>query len=1380
MSLDLGNKGIYALVLFVIFLANAPLSSQSTIVQPSQQIGLPHIQNFRPDDYGVGYQNFSITQDHQGLLYFGNAHGVLQYDGSTWRYIFLSNSSIAYSVSIGPDSIIYVGGISELGYLAPDNRGYLQYRSLLEKIPEAYKDFNQVWQILPVGNELFFITDKYLFHMPTDKGVKEMSTWTFKNIYHSCHVLNDRLYCWEWNTGLIEWKRDSFQLVPDGAAFAKSTIRIMAPLTEEKDEIFIGTVQNGLFTYDGKNVQPFKTAPVVQNFLNENSLYNSTQLQDGNFALATSLGGVAIIDQKGNLIQILNKANGLQDESVSETFVDRTGNLWLALNEGISCVELPTHFTFFSDELGLEGLTNSMTVHKNQFYALGSSGLFRLSKPSSQDYRTSFQPMKKEGSVNSLFSGVSFQDDFLLASSSGIGFTDEDGVFNTIINRGGYCLLASRFHENLVYADFGKGIGLLQKGPQGWKLVGQLQGITEVVRSIAEESPNRLWITTMGNAFRIDITAANFPPQIFPSETKSPIEVTTNVQKLDRSNGLPKWTSYVYAIQDKIVFSTSAGLRKFDDKSQSFVPDLSFPYKDTTRNIFPLSPQDNGDIWFISSWYDSTQIMDAELIQLKQSTDGNYRMRSQSIQHILSGGPIIYKIIADPSDPDIAWLSGSDGVIKYSPTNKKAVKPSFGALVRMVLINGDSLIYGGVSSSLEASVLEYTPNSMRFEYAAPTFTQPEKTRYQVWLEGFDENWSDWTKEVKKDYTNLPEGDYIFRVRAENISGIQSEEGSFSFSIRPPWYRTWWAYLNYTLLLLGIFYGLLQWRVRRLKQRNVELETLVTERTQTVEEQKDRLVEQAEKLKELNQVKSRFFTNISHELRTPLTIITGMAEQIQGNEQAKTLIRRNSRSLLNLVNQILDLRKLESGTLELNLVQGDIIFYLRYVLESFHSLGESKNIKLHFLSDERELVMDFDKEKVLRIVSNLLSNAIKFTPEKGDVYLFISKHSSAPQGLKDLEGLERLEIEVKDTGIGIPTKKIPYIFDRFYQVDDSTTRKGEGTGIGLALTKELVKLLNGTIEVESEERKGTSFKISLPITRNAELEKIEGRSTEGGRQWTDISQPSANDQHSMSNVQLADNEQLATNQLVNQPTLLIIEDNPDVIEYLESLLSDKYHLEIARDGQEGIETAIEQIPDLILSDVMMPEKDGFEVCETLKTDERTSHIPIILLTAKADADSKITGLQHGADAYLAKPFNPKELFVRLEKLQELRQQLQIRFSSLEKHTHTPTHTPLEDAFIEKLRAGIEANLGNEKFGIPDLCQIIGMSRSQLHLKIKALTNRSTSHYIRAIRLQKAKELLQKGEFNVTEVAFEVGFQNRAYFSRAFTEEFGLPPKEFVKS
>ena len=529
------------------------------------------------------------------------------------------------------------------------------------------------------------------------------------------------------------------------------------------------------------------------------------------------------------------------------------------------------------------------------------------------------------------------------------------------------------------------------------------------------------------------------------------------------------------------------------------------------------------------------------------------------------------------------------------------------------------------------------------------------------------------------------------------------------------------------------------------------------------EQVKELENKNEKLDELNQLKSHFFTNISHELRTPLTVISGIANQFKSNPEkwdasGLDMIQRNSNQLLDLVNQILDLRKLESGKLERQMTQADIIAFLNFICEAFYYLAEHKKIQLHFLPDSAELIVDYDPDKLLRIISNLLSNAIKHTAERGHVYLMVSRQET------------QLLIKVKDTGTGIPEDKLPFIFDRYFQDDSSKT---EGTGIGLALTRELVKLFGGSIEVESTPGKGSVFSVSLPVQNEAPLETAPA-------ELSNTSQIAI--QSSTALVPITDLTSVQE-ESESMPTLLIVEDNEDIINYLVSHLNQQYSLSIARNGQEGIDTAISQIPDIIISDVMMPEKDGLELTQTLKTDERTSHIPIVLLTAKSGIESKIAGLHRGADAYLSKPFHEEELTVTLTQLIEQRKRLQARYANLQIKSdqngdqNTEDHFSIEDSFLLRAKALVEDRMQDNTFSAKDLCRQLGMSYSVLHRKLAAVIGRSPSLFIRSIRLQHAKQLLSSSDATISEIAYDSGFNDPKFFSRVFSAEFGEPPSTF---
>ncbi|MFK7775176.1 MAG: ATP-binding protein, partial [Saprospiraceae bacterium] len=414
--------------------------------------------------------------------------------------------------------------------------------------------------------------------------------------------------------------------------------------------------------------------------------------------------------------------------------------------------------------------------------------------------------------------------------------------------------------------------------------------------------------------------------------------------------------------------------------------------------------------------------------------------------------------------------------------------------------------------------------------------------------------------------------------------------------------------------------------------------------------KKRQEAEADRVKELDAFKSTFYTNITHEFRTPLTVILGMAKQIEERPQQYLdegikLIKRNGKNLLGQINQILDLSKLETNSLQLNIIQGDVIEFLRYSTEAFQSYANGQNLSLRFFSPVEKLQMDYDPDTIQNIMSNLISNAMKFTPSGGDVKVLLENDD------------EQLTIKVQDSGVGISEKDLPHIFDRFYQVKNLNGSEVYGTGVGLAYVQELVKVIEGNISVKSEVGKGTTFVVNLPIRRIAAIAE-NGISKVETQRWKPIQKRVdvvGDTKISSSKI----DSTLNTNE--NLPNLLIIEDNADVVIYLKSCLSDLYQIEVAYNGKIGIEKALETIPDLIISDVMMPEKDGFEVCDILKNDEKTSHIPLVLLTAKADSTSKIAGLKRGADAYLSKPFDKEELLVRLELLVERQKKMATYFS-----------------------------------------------------------------------------------------------------------------------
>ncbi|MCB9049585.1 MAG: helix-turn-helix domain-containing protein [Lewinellaceae bacterium] len=826
---------------------------------------------------------------------------------------------------------------------------------------------------------------------------------------------------------------------------------------------------------------------------------------------------------------------------------------------------------------------------------------------------------------------------------------------------------------------------------------------------------------------------------------------------------------------NKLWVGTDNGVMVIDADDGSFkrlLPEEGFPLK----NVLSIRPDKEGNIWFTG---DSNRIC---------RFDGRQYDCYTAPDHI---GHFNYNSATLGKDGRITF-GGANGIYSFYPDEivfeQDTTKPEV-YLTNFKVFNRKRHLNKGYEL-VEDITLPYKENVFTFEFAGLHFTRPERIKYRYRLEGFDEDWTEAdSKERTATYTNLSPGAYTFAAQASTADGAwpAGERGlRIELTVLPPWYRSWWAYGLYLLAISGLLLGARSYEIRRQLAKA-----------------------EARQYKELDDFKSRFYTNITHEFRTPLTIILGMAKKMKTDPQKWLdegihMIQRNGQSLLRLVNQMLDLSKLESGKLKLNPVQGDVIPYLRYIFESFYSYAEAEDIRLHFRSEPETLVMDYDPDQLMNIVSNLLSNAVKFTGKGGEVKFEVGSRKSERPPTSHF-----LHLSIQDTGIGIPEEELPFIFDRFYSPTPSPKRRevpaegpfeastcgdssplGGGTerafpsllggdrggldlaaaGIGLALVKELVKLMAGKIEVKSTVGEGSEFIVCLPIRREAPPIK--------SREWSIATPP-----FSLSPEDFQPKAPPETGSDGNRPTALIVEDNADVIRYLIFCLEGEYQLEVAQNGREGIDKALDLVPEIIVSDVMMPGIDGYELCDTLKRDIRTSHIPIVLLTAKADKDSRISGLRKGADAYLAKPFHEEELLARLSNLLELRRNLQKKYRSAdflmddrEKAPEGPGHS-LEEDFLRDFYHKVEEHLTDYDLDVSKLCRLMAMSRTQLYRKLIALTGMSANKFIRAVRLKKARELLRSTNLTIMEVAYDSGFNNANYFSRVFSEEFGMSPTEY---
>ncbi len=798
--------------------------------------------------------------------------------------------------------------------------------------------------------------------------------------------------------------------------------------------------------------------------------------------------------------------------------------------------------------------------------------------------------------------------------------------------------------------------------------------------------------------------------------------------------------------------STGNGLDKLDRKSAI----ITHIQGNIPNRIIGILEDDKGTLWMLTAIGISTYNPVTGTIKNYDESDGVDLNAAFYTPYLKDKNGVMY-------------FGGYNGLIKFHPDSIKD-NPNIPTIVITSFKESNKDIQLDSTISVKKLIeLPYSENNVSFEFAALNYSLPQKNQYAYQLEGIDKDWVYSGTRRFASYPNLQPGKYVFRVKGSNNDGVWNEKGtSISLIISPPLWKTWWAYLAYGLLFLVALFGLRRYEMNRLYFKDqVKLDAAVLK-------EKD----------ETEKLKSRFFANISHEFRTPLTLILGPAEKIisgtsDDNKKDANVIKRNSRRLLQLINQLLDLSKLEAGKLRLEASKGNIVSFVKGVTLSFESLSESKDITLRLQSDKEYIELYFDKEKMMQVLTNILSNAFKFTPVDGKIFVSVKETDS-----------KHVEIKIRDSGIGIAQEEIPKLFDRFYQVDSSQTREFEGTGIGLALTKELVELHRGTIRVESKQEvaseKGpgwTEFTVELPLGKehlnDEEIVKVTGKVIDPN----DLAQVESYLIPTPQSAYSATIKEELTDELPEDKTIiLVVEDNYDMREYIKESMESNCHVEEAVNGEQGVRKAIKIIPDLIISDMMMPKMGGNELVRILKNEETTSHIPIILLTAKAAHEDKLDGLETGADDYLTKPFDIKELQVRVKNLINNRKKLQEKYSkfkSLKPENQEQKLNGIDEKFMLKVAKVIDEHLSEEEFDIEYFCNEVAMSRTQLHRKLKALTGKSASLYIRSVKLAKAKKMIEDREGNISEIAYSVGFSSPIYFSRCFKDEFGYPPSELKK-
>ena len=646
--------------------------------------------------------------------------------------------------------------------------------------------------------------------------------------------------------------------------------------------------------------------------------------------------------------------------------------------------------------------------------------------------------------------------------------------------------------------------------------------------------------------------------------------------------------------------------------------------------------------------------------------------------------------------------------------------------------------------------LSYNMNSFEFAFSSLHFSDPEKNKYKYILEGFDDKWyySIGNQRRFATYTNVPAGEYTFKVYGSNSAGIWTDEPKkISVSIKNPWYLKNLSIFLFLILLVTVIYVFVKIRLSQIR---------------------------LEKSEEMNQMKLQFFTNVSHELRTPLALIVSPLEQIiRGNVNLKdqpklnSIMYKNSNRLLKLINQLLDFRKAESGNLSLMVQNDDLVSFVRDVFTVFEEIALEKEIKFLFLSGEKEISAWFDNDKIEKILYNLLSNAFKFTPKGKSIKVSI-----------EIENKDYAIIKVIDYGIGIPEEELNSVFERFYQTRNKNISAQEGSGLGLAYIKHLVKIHNGEIDIKSKLHKGTTCTVTIPISKTAYLKSS----------IIELQPQKYNFNYSTTGVNVLKESELLRGKLVENitehstetPLILIVEDNRELRDYMVDFLSNDFRVLTANNGKEGLDLAIKNIPNIIICDLMMPIMDGIEMCKTLKTNVNTSHIPVIILTAKSGIENEKEGLETGADEYLLKPFDVDLLKLRLNNILRTKQQWIQKFkTNSSSKPWEELSNKLDQKFIEKSIEIVKKNLDNANFSVEQFALEIGMSRSALFLKLKSVTGQSSSEFIRTIRINNAAKLIRSMKYSISEIIYMVGFSDPKYFRTCFKKQFGMRPSEYLK-
>lgn len=1328
---------LFALTLGLNAAAQKPGSPLAKIWQQS----LPFITNYSTDEYKAAFQNWALVQGNNGIIYAANNSGVLEYDGVTWQLIPTTDGNPVRSLAKDPKGRIYVGGSGEVGYLAENSQNKMVFHSLKNKLSPADRNFGNIWFTFAGKGSVYFVCDLHILEFTGGKfkvWKSDIGTLGF------AWLVNDALYVSVSEKGLYKKEGNSLKLVQGGEAFKGMGLTSLLPFEGKK--LLVTGLTKEFYIYDGTKLEPLMKDG--QRVRIKDAVYHSAQLSNGDYAFATTGSGFYLMQRDGTIRNNICRKEGLSSDAVYAVFEDAEKDLWLATDNGISRLEISSPLRVLNENHGLDENPMDIEVFNNKLFTTNSKGLFELNSPPSQGISKPY--FKKIAGIDNLTMHCqTFGNELIVSNYDGVFVLNQNGSRSQIAKENVVRVEEARTTQvpsHLLVGLEGNGLTELLLKDGKWVQGGRRDDMKFYSESFARGADGTIFINSRRNG--IYEIAWQTPGAMH--SLADPFKLIHHGPENGLSSNKIRWLEKV---GNTVYASTDAAMHRFNPAKRRFEADSVLtagvaPYKGGWINEIVAGR--DGTMWF--TLYHNYQSQVFEYAQGR-------------LQRLPVSGRLSDALISKMHDNGDGFMvfGSNKWLVIFDKSLQTGVNKPFKTLIRRISVDQDSSVsFRGASPEMAYG------HRLRFQFALPSYDLSTKNQFQYFLEGFHEKWSAWSGESFVDFTNLPEGNYVFRVRGRDVYGNAGGEDVLAFKILPPWYRTWWAFAIYALLLGGMAVVLVRFRERKLKMEKLVLENTVRERT-------EKILLQTEELKEMDRMKSRFFANISHEFRTPLTLILAPLEEELSKkppaEQGKLLtVKRYANRLLELVNQLLNLSKLEAGKMELQIQKGELRQFLSVLSSSFDSLAQHKEIAFGKAIAVPEGPFWFDPDKLEKVIINLLSNAFKFTPAGGSVK--IAAH------ITDKAGKPVLQVSVSDTGRGIAQEEQKRVFESFYQARQTVENQDGGTGLGLAFAKELVKLHKGTISLQSEVGKGSVFSIEVPVHKEG---YDAGQIIENGSlpYTLPTAHPTGKAPEGPILNEAKRKERRTAGGGATEETVLIVEDNAELRDYMASLLEGQYTVFKAPDGVEALACARKVLPSLIISDLMMPRMDGIELTAAVKSDERTSHIPVILLTAKSGQESRIDGLKTGADDYLTKPFSVEELTVRVANLIELRKKLAERYRErIRVHVTASEEMSLDDKFLMKAKEIVEANMEDVLFSVEKMAEEMSLSRTQLLRKLKALTGLAPNDFIRDLRLQKAAEMIRQKADTITQIGYAVGFNDQSYFSKSFKKEFGETPTEYA--